>query len=88
MGRVPVCLELDMLGFRCSHKEELIKNFECIEFRIKPNFRIRFNFSMKPTCNFKIRFDFGCKPNFRIGFDFNVKPVLERGLSIQLYSRQ
>ena len=51
---------------------------------MKPNFRIRFNFSMKP--NFRIRFDFSMQPKFRIRFDFSIKLVLEKRLSIQLYS--
>ena len=40
---------------------------------------------MKP--NFRIRFDFSMKSNFRIRFDFSIKSVLEKRLSIQLYSR-
>ena len=41
---------------------------------------------MKP--NFRIGFDFSMNPNFSIRFDFSIKPVLEKRLSIQLYSRQ
>ena len=55
-------------------------------FSMKLNFRIRFDFSVKP--NFRIRFDFSMQHNFRIRFDFSIKPVLEKRLSIQLYCRQ
>ena len=47
---------------------------------------MRFDFGLKT--NFRIRIDFSIKPNFRIRFDFSTKPILEKRLSIELYSRQ
>ena len=98
---LPSCFQLNKLGFRYYHKEERQEsnqNFKMqTNFSIEPNIRTKFDFSMKPNfrirldfglkTNFRIRFDFSIKLNFRIRFDLSIKPVLEKTLSVQLYSR-
>ena len=69
---LPGRFRLDTLDFKCYSQGRINSKFWMrAQFRMRPKFMIRFDFSVKHTCNFKIRLDFGLTPNFRIKFDFS-----------------